>query len=341
MTEILVIKNKNTLEVVFPARKSLSIIYICFFICFSVLFLLICFSSLFLLGFYFISLISTPFIYLFIITFHFRDSLDLFKTRHLIIDDKSITFTDKLLDIKFLNSRLPSVILRENICMLVSTATSYKLIDLGNQEKTLKSSPSLIIWEGIKEYDLREYLKKNLTLIERDRIAQEISNFLGIAIVSENLSGTMIPFKNLPFIGIEFPRIQKPVGSNISFTISNDNLEVIIPYISNYFKLEINQYSFSFSCNASSCYCANGFQDNRYNISNLLCTQKSYKEVIYKYRGRKNRKITSISPSKLCPELFLSTQNGRYRLGCKLTFPEIDWLAQELSEFLNIPVIWE
>ncbi|MBH8577753.1 hypothetical protein I8752_33275 [Nostocaceae cyanobacterium CENA369] len=264
-----------------------------------------------------------------------------FGTIHLRIHNQSITFSQKFLGIQALSRSLSSPIFRKNICMLVSTAVSYKLINLKNQEEYKKEPPSLIIWEGIQKHDLRKYLNKDLTLIERDRIAQEISNFLGIAITSENLSGITIPLDKLSDIKVELPRIPKPIGSDILFTKKKDTLEVIIPCLSNFSKLEINQRDFYLNCSASNCQYAKGLQDNRHHILNLLSINKIYKQFSYKHKGGRYKGQISTKIKELSPDLFICTQHNRYRLGSRLTLPEHYWLAQELSEFLNVPIIWE
>jgi len=79
------------------------------------------------------------------------------------------------------------------------------------------------------------------------------------------------------------------------------------------------------------------FQQPRDKISQLIFRRKSYQIVeTHTDRGSKRTK-----EKELPPQLFISVDDKRYNLSYELTPPELYWLAEELSEFLDIPITKE
>jgi serine/threonine protein kinase len=79
------------------------------------------------------------------------------------------------------------------------------------------------------------------------------------------------------------------------------------------------------------------FQQPRDKISQLIFHRKSYQIVeTHTDRGSKRTK-----EQELPPQLFISVDDKRYNLSYQLTPPELYWLAEELSDFLGIPITKE
>jgi len=106
------------------------------------------------------------------------------KTR-IVIDRHRMIIAKELFGIQGLSLVEPTQITVEYIGKLVSTITSYQLRNLNNQIEEKKLPPNLIICQGTMEHDLNKYLNQDLTIDERDWIAQEISEWLGIPITEE------------------------------------------------------------------------------------------------------------------------------------------------------------
>lgn len=106
------------------------------------------------------------------------------KTR-IVIDRHIMIIAKELFGIQGLSLVEPTQIPVESIGKIVSTITSYQLRNLQNQIEEKNLPPNLIICQGTMEHDLNKYPKKDLTIDERDWIAQEISEWLGIPITEE------------------------------------------------------------------------------------------------------------------------------------------------------------
>ncbi|BDA67164.1 Serine/Threonine protein kinase [Calothrix sp. PCC 7716] len=76
----------------------------------------------------------------------------------------------------------------------------------------------------------------------------------------------------------------------------------------------------------------------RQNISEIIFEKKSYKIV---ETGTDSNGNKSTEQREVPPSLYLLVGNKRFGLHYKLTAPEIYWLAEELSYFLDIPITWE
>ncbi|BAZ52985.1 serine/threonine kinase [Nostoc sp. NIES-4103] len=110
----------------------------------------------------------------------------IFGRVHISVGKKSIFIAKEI----FINQAFifsnPTIIATDNIWRLVSTSQYYKLVNLQKIAEEIEKTPNLIIWEGtVHQYNLNSYLDQPLTLAERNWIAQEISDFLGIPLVEE------------------------------------------------------------------------------------------------------------------------------------------------------------
>ncbi|BAZ15966.1 serine/threonine protein kinase [Calothrix sp. NIES-4071] len=73
-------------------------------------------------------------------------------------------------------------------------------------------------------------------------------------------------------------------------------------------------------------------------ISKIIFEKKSYKLV---ETGTDDHGNKTTEQKEVPPSLYLWVANKRYGLNYKLTTPELYWLAEELSYFLDIPINWE
>lgn len=106
-----------------------------------------------------------------------NDLLKIFKQTRLRIDQHNITLTSKLFGVKVIESlKRP----RQEICKLVCTAKSYKLINLEKQEERVELPAGLTIWAGNTQFDIPP-----VTQLERDWLAQELSDWLNLPITEE------------------------------------------------------------------------------------------------------------------------------------------------------------
>ncbi|MBW4601652.1 MAG: serine/threonine protein kinase [Calothrix sp. FI2-JRJ7] len=80
------------------------------------------------------------------------------------------------------------------------------------------------------------------------------------------------------------------------------------------------------------------FKQPRQNISKITFENKSYK-IIETGTDENGKKQTE--QKEIPPRLYIQVAQKRYGLNYKLTAPELYWLAEELSYFLDIPITWE
>ncbi|BAZ52986.1 serine/threonine protein kinase [Nostoc sp. NIES-4103] len=75
------------------------------------------------------------------------------------------------------------------------------------------------------------------------------------------------------------------------------------------------------------------FRQSRQDISGILLEKKSYKLIETQNEGGKE-----VTESEVAPSLYITMGNRRYGLHYQLTPPELYWLAEVISDFLDIPI---
>lgn len=75
------------------------------------------------------------------------------------------------------------------------------------------------------------------------------------------------------------------------------------------------------------------FRQTRQDISGVLLEKKSYKLIETQNEGGKE-----VTESEVAPSLYITMGNRRYGLHYQLTPPELYWLAEVISDFLDIPI---
>jgi serine/threonine protein kinase len=108
---------------------------------------------------------------------------------------------------------------------------------------------------------------------------------------------------------------------SINVDINQHTLELSLTYLSTYGSRKLATY----------------LKSSVENITQLTCKKTSYKFVVTK----SEQNINSIERQEAPAILYLRVKGHKYGLGDRLTQPERDWLAQEISEFLDIPINWE
>jgi serine/threonine protein kinase len=94
-------------------------------------------------------------------------------------------------------------------------------------------------------------------------------------------------------------------------------------------------FKFNYTCTSKTLESCLIVKDYRENISDIIFEKKSYKLVEHNTDGGKEVKEEEVPAS-----LYLRIGGKRYGLNHKLTTPELYWLAEELSYFLDIPINW-
>ncbi len=125
--------------------------------------------------------------------------------------------------------------------------------------------------------------------------------------------------------------------------IPDENMKLKIKDLKyvNALNLNINQHSVTLRFTYTNRYKAKEnytvFKQPRKNISKITFENKSYKII---QTGTNDGQMQT-EQKEVPPSLYIWVDQNRYGLNYKLTAPELYWLAEELSYFLDIPIDWE